>query len=49
METFPRASYYSITGGRWSVLKQFDKFHVDVEKGELATYSFIEPRYINFS
>jgi phospholipase C len=28
--------------------KQFNRFHEDVEKGELATYSFIEPRYINF-
>lgn len=28
--------------------KQFNKFYADVEKGELASYSFIEPRYINF-
>jgi len=29
-------------------IKQFDKFFGDLEKGELASYSFIEPRYINF-
>jgi len=28
--------------------KRFEKFYADVEKGELATYSFIEPRYMNF-
>jgi phospholipase C len=28
--------------------KRFDKFYTDLEKGELATYTFIEPRYLNF-
>jgi len=28
--------------------KQFNKFYTDIEMGALATYSFIEPRYINF-
>jgi len=28
--------------------KRFEKFYTDLEKGDLATYSFIEPRYLNF-
>ena len=28
--------------------KGFEEFHEDVEKGELASYSFIEPRYMDF-
>ncbi len=28
--------------------KGFEKFHSDVENGELANYSFIEPRYMDF-
>lgn len=28
--------------------KRFETFYDDLEKGELATYSFIEPRYFNF-
>jgi phospholipase C len=28
--------------------KRFEKFYADLEKGELAAYSFIEPRYLNF-
>jgi phospholipase C len=28
--------------------KRFEKFYADLEKGELATYSFIEPRFLNF-
>jgi phospholipase C len=28
--------------------KRFEKFYADLENGELAAYSFIEPRYINF-
>ena len=28
--------------------KRFEKFYADMEKGDLATYSFIEPRYMNF-
>ena len=28
--------------------KRFEKFYQDIEKGELAAYSFIEPRYMNF-
>jgi phospholipase C len=35
----------------WQTLdhfKRFEKFHTDLEKGELATYTFIEPRYISF-
>jgi phospholipase C len=28
--------------------KRFEKFYEDVEKGELPTYSFIEPRFMNF-
>ncbi len=31
-----------------SHFKRFEKFYADIEKGELATYSFIEPRYLNF-
>src|SRR5512140_2812012 len=35
----------------WGALehfKRFEKFYEDMEKGELATYSFIEPRFMNF-
>jgi phospholipase C len=35
----------------WGALehfKRFEKFYGDVENGDLASYSFIEPRYINF-
>jgi phospholipase C len=28
--------------------KRFEKFHIDLEKGDLAAYTFIEPRFINF-
>ena len=28
--------------------KRFGKFYADIEKGELAAYTFIEPRYFNF-
>jgi phospholipase C len=28
--------------------KRFEKYHEDIEKGELATYTFIEPRFIDF-
>jgi phospholipase C len=28
--------------------KRFEKFYADIEKGELAAYTFIEPRYFNF-
>ena len=28
--------------------KRFEKFYADMEKGELAAYTFIEPRYFNF-
>jgi phospholipase C len=28
--------------------KRFERFNTDLEKGTLATYTFIEPRYINF-
>ena len=28
--------------------KHFEKYYEDLEKGTLATYSFIEPRFINF-
>jgi phospholipase C len=28
--------------------KRFENFYTDLEKGELATYSFIEPRFIDF-
>jgi phospholipase C len=28
--------------------KRFENFYTDLEKGDLAAYSFIEPRYINF-
>jgi phospholipase C len=28
--------------------KRFEKFYDDLQKGELAAYSFIEPRYLNF-
>ena len=28
--------------------KRFEKYHEDLEKGELATYTFIEPRFIDF-
>ncbi len=28
--------------------KRYEKFYADIEKGELAAYTFIEPRYINF-
>jgi phospholipase C len=34
----------------WRMLnrfKRFEKFYVDIEKGELAAYTFIEPRYFN--
>ena len=35
----------------WQTLdhfKRFEKFYADLEKGNLATYSFIEPRYLSF-
>jgi hypothetical protein len=35
----------------WSSLshfKRFEQFHADLEKGELASYTFIEPRFFNF-
>ena len=35
----------------WKTLdhfKRFHKFYTDLEKGELATYTFIEPRFLNF-
>jgi phospholipase C len=28
--------------------KRFEKFYTDIEQGELAAYSFIEPRFFNF-
>jgi phospholipase C len=28
--------------------KNFDRFHSDLENGELAAYTFIEPRYLDF-
>jgi phospholipase C len=28
--------------------KRFERFHSDVEQGELASYTFIEPRFFNF-
>jgi phospholipase C len=28
--------------------KRFEKFYADLEKGDLATYTFIEPRYLSF-
>ncbi|MDR3575950.1 MAG: alkaline phosphatase family protein [Anaerolineaceae bacterium] len=28
--------------------KRFEKYHEDIEKGELASYTFIEPRFIDF-
>jgi phospholipase C len=28
--------------------KRFETFYADLEKGELAAYTFIEPRYLNF-
>jgi phospholipase C len=28
--------------------KRFEKYYADLEKGDLATYSFIEPRYLSF-
>jgi phospholipase C len=28
--------------------KRFEKFYTDLEKGELAAYTFIEPRFFNF-
>jgi phospholipase C len=28
--------------------RRFDRFHTDLEKGELAAYTFIEPRFFNF-
>ena len=28
--------------------RRFERFYDDLEKGDLATYSFIEPRYLNF-
>jgi phospholipase C len=28
--------------------KRFEKFYADMDKGDLAAYSFIEPRYMNF-
>ncbi|MCL4561576.1 MAG: phosphoesterase [Chloroflexi bacterium] len=33
---------------RWDHFKEFHRFHKDLERGELATYTFIEPRFINF-
>ena len=35
----------------WKTLdhfKRFDKFYTDLEKGNLAAYTFIEPRYVSF-
>jgi phospholipase C len=35
----------------WQTLdhfKRFDKFYPDLEKGDLAAYTFIEPRYLSF-
>jgi phospholipase C len=31
-----------------SHFKSLDRFHADVENGELANYTFIEPRYLDF-
>jgi len=28
--------------------KHFEKFHAEIDKGELASYSFIEPRFLSF-
>jgi phospholipase C len=54
---YPWAIYYgdipqSITlEHHWHKLdhyKRFENFHADLEEGQLAAYTFIEPRYINF-
>ncbi len=36
------------TAEKLSHLKRFHKFYDDLERGHLADYSFIEPRFINF-
>lgn len=36
------------TAEKLSHLKRFHKFYEDLTKGELAAYSFIEPRFVNF-
>ncbi len=35
-------------GDRMGHFKKFHKFHEDLDNGELAAYTFIEPRFINF-
>ncbi len=54
---YPWTVYYGdvpqsiILENNWNKLdhyKRFESFHVDLEEGRLATYTFIEPRYINF-